>query len=78
MSIKYYKWVNTARGIGMFLVVLGHAISDTMLKTDGSFVAQSMFDFIYSFHMPLFFFFLVLFLFNHWRYKDSRTKSVIC
>ena len=24
----YYEWVDVARGIGIFLVVLGHAIAD--------------------------------------------------
>ena len=52
---QYYKWVNTARGIGMILVVSGHAISDTLLsKEDG--LGRVLFNFIYSFHMPLFFF----------------------
>lgn len=46
-------WLDTARGIGMVFVVLGHAISDTIM--DNSLFSR-LFYFIYSFHMPLFFF----------------------
>ncbi len=52
---SYFKWVNTARGIGIILVVLGHAITDTLGATEGS-LSKLIFDIIYSFHMPLFFF----------------------
>ena len=38
----------------MILVVLGHAISDCVVQQYKT--AQILFDFIYSFHMPLFFF----------------------
>lgn len=51
----YYHWVNTAKAIGIVLVVLGHAISDTMLSGTGG-TPRLIFDLIYSFHMPLFFF----------------------
>lgn len=50
---EYYKWINIARGIGMILVVCGHAIGDTITGERYGIVA---FDVIYSFHMPLFFF----------------------
>ena len=46
-------WVDAARGIGMMLVVLGHAISDTTMDNP---LLSRLFYFIYSFHMPLFFF----------------------
>ncbi|MGM9552426.1 MAG: acyltransferase family protein [Clostridia bacterium] len=51
----YFKWVNTARGIGIILVVMGHALTDTLGAADGS-ISKLLFDLIYSFHMPLFFF----------------------
>lgn len=38
-------WADNAKAIGIFLMVLGH----NALANDG------VFDFIYSFHMPLFF-----------------------
>jgi acyltransferase len=40
------EWVDTAKGLGIFLVVLGHALP-------GSDIATTV---IWSFHMPLFFF----------------------
>lgn len=49
----YYEWVDVARGIGIFLVVLGHAIADIV---HNEFLFEKLFQFIYSFHMPLFFF----------------------
>ena len=52
---QYFKWINTARGLGIILVVIGHALTDTLGAKDGS-VSKIIFDFIYSFHMPLFFF----------------------
>ena len=54
---KYYEWIDVARGIGMFLVVFGHALSDSFLGVQkGSGVPSILFRLIYSFHMPLFFF----------------------
>ena len=46
-------WLDAARGIGVVLVVLGHAISDTVMDNP---LFSRLFYFIYSFHMPLFFF----------------------
>lgn len=40
-------WVDTAKGFGMFLVVLGHLLYDSSLQTCN--------QAIYSFHMPMFF-----------------------
>lgn len=50
---KRLLWLDAARGIGMVLVVLGHAISDTAMDSP---LLSRLFYFIYSFHMPLFFF----------------------
>lgn len=41
-----FNYIDTAKAVGMFLVVLGHA----------HYVPDSLIVFIYSFHMPLFFF----------------------
>ncbi len=51
--MKRYPQVDLARGIGIVLVVLGHA-----LRQDGALPAlmENMISVIYSFHMPLFFF----------------------
>lgn len=49
---KYYEDMNIARGIGIFLVVLGHSFPDAKF---GNSAFYSYIDkFIYSFHMPLF------------------------
>lgn len=47
---EFFEWINIARGIGMLLVVIGHACR---CVGDGN---KFLFQFIYSFHMPLFFF----------------------
>lgn len=47
MPSQRIKWIDIARGIGIILVVLGHR--GEIFKTD-------LISFIYSFHMPLFFF----------------------
>ncbi len=42
---QYYQWIDTAKVMGIFLVIYGHGgISDYPVR-----------DFIYTFHMPLFF-----------------------
>lgn len=51
---NYYEWLNISRGIGMFLVVCGHALADSFDIRGGGMLWA--FEFIYSFHMPLFFF----------------------
>lgn len=45
MKSVYYPWVDWAKTIGIFLVILGH----------GGLVDETIRQFIYSFHMPLFF-----------------------
>lgn len=53
---EHFKWVDRAKAIGMMLVVLGHALADTMLAKNTGNASQILFNIIYSFHMPLFFF----------------------
>lgn len=54
MGKRHFKWIDYARAIGMILVVLGHAMADTVVAQ--SKMANIIFVSIYSFHMPLFFF----------------------
>lgn len=57
-------WVDLARGVGILLVVIGHAaggIIDSALGADASFI-RLLFLTIYSFHMPLFFILSGLFI----------------
>lgn len=52
---KYYDEINIARGIGILLVVLGHSFPSWEGGIKNEFFLY-LFRFIYSFHMPLFFF----------------------
>ena len=49
---KYYPEIDISRGIGIILVVLGHALKQTGVMNP---VFEAMLSVIYSFHMPLFF-----------------------
>ena len=64
-------WVDTARGIGILLVVYGHALRGhvTSGQFDPSWHADLQDSVIYAFHMPLFFFLAGLFA------KRSLTKG---
>lgn len=52
MSKKYYPEINIYKGIGIILVVLGHALKQTGVM---NMAFEIMLSVIYSFHMPLFF-----------------------
>ncbi len=58
------EWVDVARGIGIFLVVVGHAMRGLLATGIGvrTPVEQAVDDWIYAFHMPLFFLLSGLFL----------------
>lgn len=58
MAYRRHAWADDARGIGIVLVVLGHAISGSEAAgiAPGSPAANAVYAFIYGFHMPLFFF----------------------
>ncbi len=56
--MKRIAWIDAAKGFAIILVVLGHAVRGYM--NAGTFpehaaLLQGVYDFIYSFHMPLFF-----------------------
>lgn len=51
----WFEEINIAKGIGIVLVLLGHAFPDTALGVKNIW-AKGIFDVIYSFHMPLFIF----------------------
>lgn len=52
--LGFFKEINIARGIGIFLVVLGHSFPTD--DYNNNFLWVYIHKFIYSFHMPLFFF----------------------
>ena len=51
------EWLDYTRGLGIFLVVLGHELAGLVNSKilENSAVTQFVVDWIYSFHMPLFF-----------------------
>lgn len=51
---NYIEWIDYAKGIGIILVVIGHAIRDEMRIN--SVIYDYLYTIIYFFHMPLFFF----------------------
>lgn len=51
---KDIVWLDNARFIGIFLVILGHALQRMPLWND-TFLIKTLWDYIYLFHMPLFF-----------------------
>jgi fucose 4-O-acetylase-like acetyltransferase len=63
---SHLTWVDTAKGFGIILVVLGHAlrglVSSEILRSTP--LVRFVDDWIYAFHMPLFFFLSGLFLFR--------------
>lgn len=62
--MKRLEWIDTAKGIGILLIVLGHVDIPGVFK-----------DFIYSFHVPLFFL-ISGYLYNHEYYSENFTELV--
>lgn len=62
--------IDIARGLGIAAVVLGH--NWIVLHEKGE-----LFRVIYSFHLPLFFFFLAYFLSRVWSGKDFCSPRLI-
>lgn len=55
---RHYLELDYLKGIGIILVILGHSFSFTgfdLIKEEKYFIYYYIFNFIYSFHMPLFF-----------------------
>jgi fucose 4-O-acetylase-like acetyltransferase len=52
-----YEWLDVARGIGIILVAIGHALGGIIdsPRGDGATILRQLFFVIYTFHMPLFF-----------------------
>ena len=47
------KWVDAVKGLAIYLVILGHSIQYATTR-DYYYAKNSIFQIIYSFHMPLF------------------------
>ncbi|PRO86209.1 hypothetical protein C6Y10_03690 [Lactiplantibacillus pentosus] len=66
MNKERIVWIDIAKGIGILLVVYGHALGGIM-NTSGIGVHNSLtipYNVIYGFHMPLFFFLAGMFVHN--------------
>ena len=75
-------WIDSAKGFTMLLVIIGHCV-DGYLKAHmfPSYTKQLqfIFDFLYSFHMPLFFIlsgFLYYYSYNNSNFKKIKTKTI--
>lgn len=44
-------WIDVGKGIGILLVIFGHAFRDSM--RNNYFICDALYSFVYSFHMPL-------------------------
>ena len=68
MSQDHVGWIDAYKGVLIVLVVLGHVIGgEVHLIPEGMLtrtVAEFLFKFIYSFHMPAFFF-IALFVYTN-------------
>ena len=54
---KRVAWIDDLKGLGIVLIVAGHCFATLMNMTDGlsQRLMRSFFDFVYLFHVPLFF-----------------------
>jgi fucose 4-O-acetylase-like acetyltransferase len=59
-TMTYYKWIDVGKGIGILCVVVGHAIT-YLNHENATFIVSTIRNLIYSFHMPLFFFYRVFY-----------------
>ena len=64
------KFIDIARGLGIILVVFGHAIVPEIRNTSNIFM--NIYKYIYIFHMPLFFY--VSGVFAKFDFKKIFTK----
>lgn len=70
------RWIDSAKGFAMLCVVLGHAITGTIRQNNV--VLGTLYDFIYLFHMPLFFFLSgYLYQCNEKKYQSKKIGELI-
>lgn len=70
---EHYSYLDTAKGIAILLVVLGHSFPSNIFNGNDLVdeIAKVIYDFVYTFHMPVFFY-ISGFLF----YKSWNTQRV--
>lgn len=71
------NWIDYAKGIGIILVVLGHVIKGliTVKLVDPTFAFYSV-NFLYSFHMPLFFMLSGYFFLPSFLRRDNKSFMI--
>lgn len=71
------KWIDYAKGFAMLCVVFGHSIVGNI--RENNIILGTLYNYIYLFHMPLFFF-LSGFLYqkNENKYLESKTTNFVC
>ena len=66
---KDIVWLDYARTIGIFLVVFGHVLQQ-FSSFEGYGICKTLWNYIYLFHMPLFF------IISGFLFKNDGTKSI--
>ena len=58
LKLQHLEWIDSVKGLAIFLVIVGHCIDgyrDAGIFKQYLLEFNSLHNFIYSFHMPLFF-----------------------
>lgn len=73
MARKRIQWIDIAKGLGILLVIYGHALGGIMNSNDqlSTAVLFKPYSIIYGFHMPLFFFLSGIFA-THWVKRNIK------
>ena len=73
------EWIDALKGFAIFSVVLGHCVTDSMSSNTFPEYAATLkiiYDFIYSFHMPLFFIISGFVFYISKSYKRFKIKVI--
>ena len=73
---KHYVYLDIAKGIAIIAVVLGHCFPENLYGTAGltqNTIAKAIYDFCYTWHMPVFFFISGYLFYNTWK-SHNKTK----
>lgn len=71
------EWLDTAKGIALLLVLLGHCFRDSMREVSA--VCAFLYDFVYTFHVPTFFFISgMCYAMGRERYRAMSLRRVVC
>lgn len=76
-SSKRLKYLDIAKGIAIILVVLGHCFPENIFGGEDYIdkIGRIIYDFIYSFHMPIFFYIAGFLFYNSWKSHNNVTMK---